>query len=273
MMRRRGADPRFGRGKLVVGLSTCLLTLCATPAGGATLNHWWKADGDAVDAIAGNNGTLIGDTAFTSGQSNQAFSFPGTDEYVSVPDASSHYPAGSFTVDAYAKTSVGTGSEQIAITYECANFCPTNLANSVWEIQLTDGIASGYVRDADEGGPDSGGQGISSGSSIADGSFHRITFIRDVVAAKLALYVDGIEVAEEDLDSGASGALQNADGEADPLTIGAQLEGGTGTPIDDFNGAIDEVRFIEGTSYPDTTPPTITPNVTGALGQNGWYTS
>jgi hypothetical protein len=265
----------FGKARICLVLLAAIgvYVALAAPASAATLKHWWKADNDAVDSVAANNGSLVGNTTFVTGFSNQAFSFDGNDDYVSVPDAASHYPAGSFTVDAYAKTSAGTGAQQIAITYECANSCPTDMASSVWELEVRDGAAFAYVRDADQGGPDNGGQVISGGSGFADGAFHHLIFIRDVGAAKLALYVDGIEVAEEDLDAGVSGALQNTDGEADPLTIGAQIEGGTSTPIDDFNGAVDEVRFLEGAEYPDTTAPVITPNVVGTLGQNGWYTS
>ena len=153
--------------------------------------------------------------------------------------------------------------------YECANFCPSDVANSDIDLDLFDGIAGAYVRDSDAGGPDQGGQEIFGGPSFADGAFHHYVLIRDVEAAKLALYVDGIEVAEEDLDPAVAGALGNDDLEADPLTIGAYIGGGTSTPLGEVNGAVDEVRFYDGTQYPDTTPPAITPAVSGQ-GQNGW---
>ena len=76
----------------------------AAPASAGTLLHRWKADGNAVDAVRGNNGTLVGDTGFANGHTGRAFSFDGSDDYVSVPDAATHYPAGSFTVDAWART-------------------------------------------------------------------------------------------------------------------------------------------------------------------------
>src|SRR5262245_7087316 len=248
MMRRRGAGPRFGRAKLVVALGTCLMALSASPAGATTLKHWWKADGDAVDSVAANNGALAGNTAFATGHSGQAFGFDGNGDYVSVPDAADHWPSDSFTVDAYAKTSVGTGLLALVNSYECGGSCPSGSANSIWFLGISDGGAYGEVRDADAGGPDdSGTQIITGGSGFSDDAFHQFGFIRDVEAAKLALYVDGIEVAEENLDPGAAGALLNQDGEADPLLMGAVFTGGTTTSSHELTGAIDEVRFWEGT--------------------------
>jgi hypothetical protein len=251
----------------VLGVA-CALCLGAAPVSAATLTHWWKADNDFVDAIAANNGTKVGDTTFTTGVLNQAFAFDGSGDYVSVPDDPSHYPTGSFTVDLFGRTAVTSGRQMFLAVYECANSCPGG-ANSDIDFELLDGIAGAYVRDSDAGGPDQGGQEISGGPSFADGAFHHYVLIRDVEAAKLALYVDGIEVAEEDLHPAVAGALGNDDLEADPLTIGAYIGGGTSTPLGEVNGAVDEVKFYDGTQYPDTTPPVITPAVSGQ-GQNGW---
>jgi len=128
------------------------------------------------------------------------------------------------------------------------------------------------VRDASGLGPAAGGQDLDAGPNIADGAFHHIVFIRDVGAMKLALYVDGTEVAEQDLDPGVAGALANQDGEADPLTIGAAVNGGTADRKDFFDGVIDDVRMSTSADYPDTTPPAITPAITGPAGNAGWYT-
>ena len=245
------------------------LWMGAAPPSAATLTHWWKADNDAVDAVGANDGTLIGDTTFTTGALNQAFSFDGSGDYVSVPSDDSHYPAGSFTVDLFGQTTVTSGRQMFMSIYECANSCPTNGANSDIDLELIDGIAGAFVRDSDAGGADQGGQEIFGGSSFADGAFHHYTLIRDVEAGKLALYVDGIEVAEENLDPAAAGPLANDDGEADPLTIGGYIGGGTSTLLGAVDGAVDEVKLYDGTQYPDTTPPSIVASVSGPA-QNGW---
>src|SRR4051794_23855015 len=91
---------RIGRAKLTMAITACVVALGAAPASAATLTHWWKADGNANDFVAANNGSLAGDAGFVTGFSGQAFSFDGNGDYVNVPEAASHYPSGSFTVDA-----------------------------------------------------------------------------------------------------------------------------------------------------------------------------
>ena len=257
--------------RLLVALiaSGVLAIAGAAPASAGTLLHRWKADGNAVDAVRGNNGTLVGDTGFANGHTGRAFSFDGSDDYVSVPDAATHYPAGSFTVDAWAKTSVASGPGQIVTKYDCAGVCSPTDSNSVWEIEVRDGKAFGYVRDANGVGPDIGGQLITGGPSIADGNFHHIAFIRDVEAGKLSLYVDGSLAVEEPLDPNVAGPLRNLDGEADPLTIGAQIEGGTTTPFEEITGQVDEVRFWRGVEVPALPAPALgaTANVRAVRGK------
>src|SRR5262249_31707089 len=106
---------------------------------------------------------------------------------------------------------------------------------------------------------------------INDGVFHHLVLIRDVTAMKLALYVDGTEVDEEDLDPAAAGALENEDSEADPMTIGTNILGGTSSPANEFTGLIDDVKRSTTTDYPDTTAPVVSPAVSGPLGKDGWY--
>jgi Concanavalin A-like lectin/glucanases superfamily len=255
-----------------LALTVLLLSLfAAAPAEAApTLHHWWKADGNANDSVGTNNGSLVGDTTFTTGVSGQAFSIDGVGDYVSVPDDPSHYFTGSFTIDLYAK-SVDPDGELVAI-YECGGSCPTGNALSAIIVALDGGQAEGEVRDADGGGPASdGGQFFVAGPSLVDGAFHHIVFIRDNEAARLALYVDDSEVADEPLNPGAAGPTANLDSEADPLTIGAAIQGGTGTPFQFAHGAIDEVKVYSGAAYPDSTPPAVTPAVSGPLGAGGWY--
>jgi len=244
------------------------LLLSAAPAGAATLVHHWKGDDDAVDSVAANNGVWHGTEAYTTGVVNKAFSFDGA-SYVTAPPVASHYPSGSFTADLSAKTAVTSDRQMFMAIYECANSCPPSAHSDIDVELVSGGFPDGFVRDSGGDGAEQGGQEITGAQSFADGAFHRYVLIRDVEAAKLALYVDGIEVAEEDLDPGVAGPLGDDDGEADPLTIGAYIVGGSSTPNGLVNGAVDEVKLYTGTLYPDTTPPAVTPAVSGQ-GQNGW---
>jgi len=250
---------------------TAAFVLALTASAHAALIHEWQGDGNANDSVGTNNGSLVGDTTFTTGVSGQAFSFDGNGDDVEAPDDPSHYLSGSFTIDAWEKTTDGSDQHFIFSVYECGDFCPTNMANSDLSLEVFNDQAYGFVRDASGLGPDAGGQQLDAGPNVADGSFHHLVFIRDVAAMKLAMYVDGNEVAEQDLDPGAAGALANQDGEADPLTIGAAVNGGTTDRKDFFDGAVDDVRMSDSADYPDHTPPAVTPAVTGPLGNAGWY--
>jgi len=60
------------------------------PAG---LTGWWPGDGNAKDIGGTNNGTLQGGaTASVTGLVNSAFSFDGTNGYVSIPDSPVFHP-------------------------------------------------------------------------------------------------------------------------------------------------------------------------------------
>jgi hypothetical protein len=56
---------------------------CAAVASG--LVGWWRAEGDVIDAIGGNNGALENGATFGSGEVGQAFSFDGLNDYVMIP--------------------------------------------------------------------------------------------------------------------------------------------------------------------------------------------
>src|SRR4051812_4127889 len=107
----RAPDAQLGwaMARIVCLLTAAVLLLAPPVASASTLLHWWKADGDAADLVGANNGTLAGNSAFVTGRDGQAFSFDGDDDYVTIPDDPSHYPPGSFTVDAWAATTVATG--------------------------------------------------------------------------------------------------------------------------------------------------------------------
>jgi alpha-tubulin suppressor-like RCC1 family protein len=58
-------------------------TACVTPPSG--LVAWWPAEGNALDAIGGNNGTLLNGVGFIAGEVGQAFLFGTTNAGVKVP--------------------------------------------------------------------------------------------------------------------------------------------------------------------------------------------
>src|SRR5438093_928772 len=73
-------------GLLLPGLLAVHLTsgaACIPPPDG--LVSWWRADGNATDALGANNGTISGAT-FTAGEVGQAFNFDGSGQKITVAD-------------------------------------------------------------------------------------------------------------------------------------------------------------------------------------------
>jgi hypothetical protein len=58
---------------------------CVAPSTG--MISWWRAEGDAADAVGGNNGSLFPGTGFASGNVGDAFNFDGENSAVVVPAA------------------------------------------------------------------------------------------------------------------------------------------------------------------------------------------
>ena len=68
-----------------VALAVVVAALVCTPAQGA-LTHSWHADGDALDAVGGADGTLNGDATFAPGLASQGFSMDGAGDTVTFGD-------------------------------------------------------------------------------------------------------------------------------------------------------------------------------------------
>src|ERR1039458_325404 len=71
----------------VITSSNAVLTVipppnCASPPSG--LVSWWRGEGDCLDQVGGNNGTLQSGASFGIGLVGQAFSFDGANGYVKV---------------------------------------------------------------------------------------------------------------------------------------------------------------------------------------------
>ena len=79
-----------------IGSSNAVLVVnqpppCVTPPSG--LISWWAAEGNALDSVGTNHGTLQNGAGFSVGKVGQAFNFTGGSGYVRVP-ASSNWALG-----------------------------------------------------------------------------------------------------------------------------------------------------------------------------------
>lgn len=72
---------------------------CYAPPSG--LVSWWRADGNADDAVGTNNGILEGGVSYATGEVGEAFVFDGTSGYITIPSSANLAPTGPFTVEAW----------------------------------------------------------------------------------------------------------------------------------------------------------------------------
>src|SRR5437588_12471002 len=161
---------------------------CSAPPPG--LVAWYAGEGNALDIQGGNNGTLQGGATFVLGRVEQGFNLDGTTAFVRVPGKDTLYPgSGSFSVEAWIKTSRTTGSEIVFAKYEGGGL---QYGNSYYALFLRNGVLSGEIRDTDAGGPDHDGVHVVDGTKmLADNTFHHVVMLRDMTASVVRLYVDG----------------------------------------------------------------------------------
>ncbi|HEY2888307.1 MAG TPA: LamG domain-containing protein [Candidatus Limnocylindrales bacterium] len=236
--------PYHGVVAAVAGVAVLLLAAQASLAAAPQRSHlqaYFPGDGSATEVVNNASGTLEGDATFAAGQRLQAFSLDGTGDAIEFPAASWQLPAGDFSVVAWVKTTQATGSQMVIEEYECAGFCPGNDASSMWRLGVDNGKAVGIVRD---NGTAAGATEVV-GGDVADGAWHHIGFVRDTSAGKARIYVDGALTGSLDLTADMDGPLANADGEDDPVVIGAHIVGGTANLEQFFAGSIDEVGFYD----------------------------
>jgi len=55
---------------------------CVPPP--SNLAYWWQGEGNAIDSVSGNNGTLEGGVTYTNGEVGQAFNFDGVSGFIST---------------------------------------------------------------------------------------------------------------------------------------------------------------------------------------------
>jgi len=80
------------------------------------LMSWWPGNGNALDIIGPNDGTLENDATFAPGKVGQAFSFDGVDDYV-IASATNISDLQQLTIDAWVKhNSLSSGSIQRYVT-------------------------------------------------------------------------------------------------------------------------------------------------------------
>ncbi|NCC53007.1 MAG: hypothetical protein EOM20_17590, partial [Spartobacteria bacterium] len=68
---------------------------------------WWRGEGNADDAAAGRQGTVVGGVSYTVGMVDQAFDFNGTDGAVTLPQDLVASISNNFTVECWVRPAAG----------------------------------------------------------------------------------------------------------------------------------------------------------------------
>jgi hypothetical protein len=201
---------------------------------------WWRAEKSTADALAVADATDHG-VAYGKGEVGYAFDLAATG-WAETSNFSALLPKGSFSIEAWMQPRSADGT--VMSLYECGGYCPTGLSYSVYSLYVDPkGQATFFVRDATGGGPENDGQSVVDKTDLVDGAWHHLVAVRKVETMRLELYVDGALGSGADLDAAVAGALEDDDGETDPVTLGAQYYGGTYTLQRLLDGLLDEVSY------------------------------
>ena len=202
--------------------NTQLNAIALPPA--STLTGWWKGDGDYTDSVGGNTGTFQGGTTFTTGEVNQAFSFPdASGDGVTVPYSSGYdMHAPGFTASFWVRGSQNASGMETILEKSY----PLD-GSTGWTFQVNG--STGLLR-FDIGGASV--TEVASTANVLDGNFHHVVGTWDG-GTTMSLYMDGISQGTATLTA----APANNNGS---LNIGFSS---SGTP-QDFQGEVDEVEIF-----------------------------
>ncbi len=201
----------------------------------------WRGEQNTSDSAGTYNGNSIGaNFGYTPGKHGSAFLLDGVDDGVTIDDMEAFWPAASFTLEAWVKTT--SNVSMLAFTkYACGASCPSGQALSYFGLAVVpNGIPQFDLRP--EADPNISTIKDTLGP-INNGAWHHLVGVRDNATSKQILYVDGVERVSANLAAIQLGAMTDADGSLDLVTIGTSQIAGQTTFDSYFNGAIDDVAI------------------------------
>lgn len=193
-----------------------------TPPSG--LVGWWPADGNANDMVGVDDGTWAGSPAFAAGKVGQAFSFNGVDNFVDVAPGY-NAGAGDLTAELWYKANV-SGTTQVLLVKGLTG------GISGYELLLNGGELSWDLQGT-------GGTAFDTATPEPTANvWHHVAGVLDRSTDTAILYVDGVAMASQSANIGNIDTALN-------LGFGALTRQPGGTPVQFFNGLIDEVSIYD----------------------------
>lgn len=182
------------------------------------LASWWRADGNALDALAHNHGALLGDATVGAGYGGQAFVFDGDRDGVQIGDAT-NLQLQDFTIEAWVKRANATN---VSFNGDGSGL--------IFSLGTTGGYGFGLNADGFLMLASLQINEVMSDARIADTNWHHVAVTK--FQTNVVFYLDGVPHPAPAYDSG--GFVFAA-----PGYIGAREQ--AGILENSFYGAIDEV--------------------------------
>lgn len=163
-------------------------TSCTPPPSGMV--SWWPGDGNADDIIGGNNGALINNPTFTSGNVGQSFNFSGRLDRVTIPNNSSldFTTADDYTIDLWLRTWTDDSYLHPALVEKWND---TTSSGYPYAIRINTGAfgPSGTIFVAAFDGTDT--RSVNSNKRVDDGSWHHVAALFRHSQKRIEVYIDG----------------------------------------------------------------------------------
>ena len=169
---------------------------------GAGLLGRWPADGSTADVAHGRDGTLVLGTTYEAGTVNQAFSFDGGDDQVSVPDDPDWTIDGDFTIDTWVTMDDLSGESKAFVGQSAGQIAPK------WIFWRRDDGQLGFLYGDGVSGVDT----VMYPSTPTLGQWYHVAVAQS--GTTFTLYVDGAQVAS----ATSSAPIVDVAG---PLTLGS----------------------------------------------------
>jgi hypothetical protein len=202
------------------GQMAAVMTGQVAPAPLSGMIGYWPGDGNADDMTGGHDGTVRNGATFAPGMAGQAFALDGTNDYIRIPHAPELTPA-SVTVEAWIKPDRVNKWMRI--------FC----SQLSYQLNLSNrGEIASLIKPTARGGES---YLTLSGGNVPVGEWSHVACTYDAPSGQWKLYVDGLQVAFDDLEDN-NPLLPNTE----DLRIGAIYSNAMY-----FDGLIDEVALYE----------------------------
>ncbi len=160
------------------GTLTVSSSNCDPPPSG--LVSWWKAEGNAIDNIGGNNGTIENGVTYVSGEVGKAFSF-NSDSAMVVVGSPANLQLQDFTIEAWVQrgSTTAVSSDSTAVD-----------GNALLFGYGTQGYGFGMTSSGNLLLTQIDASGVSSAVSITDTTFHHVVVTKS--GGTIVFYVDGV---------------------------------------------------------------------------------